>query len=107
DHGAPDGRARVGSGWLLALPVADLDLLEPIPVQVLAQLYEHLVRVLVGDEPEVELGRRLRREHGLRARPLVSRRDAGEVARGQEEHLLNDLFGLRFANELLEADEAA
>ena len=71
------------------------------------ELLEHLIGVLVGDEAEVELGRRLRRENRLRARALVAGHDPGDVAGGQEKHLLDHLVRLWFPDKLLEADELA
>src|SRR5260370_35157555 len=71
-------------------------------VEVRAKEDEDLVWILVGDEPEVELGGRLGREHGLRPWALVPGGDPGDVASGCEQELLDDVLGHRVANGTIE-----
>src|SRR5438094_947258 len=103
DDGASDGRVGVRARWFLAVMRSDLDLLETVGVQVLAEPREDIVRVLVGDEPEVELGRCLGGQHRLRTRALVAGGDAGYVACRCEQKLLSDVLGHGVADEALDS----
>ena len=74
-------------------------------IEVFPQTLEDVGGVLLRDQPEVELGGRLGREHRLRAGTLIAGGDAGDVAGGGEQQLFDHLLGLGITNEAVEPDQ--
>src|SRR5207237_395441 len=68
----------------------ELDVLEALLVEVAPQLRLDVVRVLLRHQSEVDLARRPRRDHRLRARSLVAAADPGDVA-GRVERRRHDV----------------
>ena len=71
----------------------------------LTELRSDLGRVLVGDEPEVELRGRFGGQHRLGTWSLVTGRHTGDVAGRSEEHPLDDLPHFGIADKVVESDE--
>src|SRR5258708_9506957 len=65
DDAPGDLGVRVGARRLFGVVAEDLDPLESVGVEMLAKAYQDVRGVLVGDQPEVKLGGRLGRQHGL------------------------------------------
>ena len=68
---------------------------------------EHVCRTLVGHEPEVHPGTRVRRQNGFHTRPAVARVDAADVAGGGERQPFPERHPRQVVDEPLDAEELA